>query len=448
MKRYVFVVLLAIALRVALCLAQPEPISPFAVIEGSAQEFVGFLSAGEFGKAFEQFADVMKAAIPEPKLKAVWQDVTSSAGPFKGQLGVRTEEKAPFRMVFVTCEFEKGPLDIRLVYNQADQVTGLWFGPSLPPFKHEPPEYARPDSFREDEVTVGEGQWALPGTLTLPRGGGPFPAVVLVHGSGPQDRDETVLANKPFRDLAWGLASRGIAVLRYDKRTKVHGAKMASAGTPVTVKEETIDDALAAVALLRRADRIEAGRIFVLGHSLGGMLVPRIGLRDSGVAGFIVMAGTTRPFEDVFLEQLSYIVSLTGPLSEDRQATLAEVEKQAAAIKELGRTGGAAGEGLLLGAPPEYWLDLKDYDPPEVARKLLRPMLILQGGRDYQVTLADFQGWKDALSSRQNVELKLYPRLNHLFVEGEGKSTPAEYRQPGHVAKAVIDDIAEWIRRH
>ena len=251
MKRYVFVVLLAIALRVALCLAQPEPISPFAVIEGSAQEFVGFLSAGEFGKAFEQFADVMKAAIPEPKLKAVWQDVTSSAGPFKGQLGVRTEEKAPFRMVFVTCEFEKGPLDIRLVYNQADQVTGLWFGPSLPPFKHEPPEYARPDSFREDEVTVGEGQWALPGTLTLPRGGGPLPAVVLVHGSGPQDRDETVLANKPFRDLAWGLASRGIAVLRYDKRTKVHGAKMASAGTPVTVKEETIDDALAAVADIR-----------------------------------------------------------------------------------------------------------------------------------------------------------------------------------------------------
>jgi len=87
-----------------------------------------------------------------------------------------------------------------------------------------------------------------------PEGKGPFPAVVLVHGSGPQDRDETIGPNKPFRDLAWGLASQGIAVLRYDKRTKVHGAMMAGAVEQFTVKEETIDDALAAVALLRGTD--------------------------------------------------------------------------------------------------------------------------------------------------------------------------------------------------
>lgn len=432
----------------ALGLAQPEPISQHALIEASAREFVESLSTGRFDRAFEQFDDVMKGAMPGPKLDAAWQSITSKAGPFKKQLRVRTADRPPFRIVFVTCEFGKGPLDVKVVYNRAGQVTGLWFAPSVPPFKHEPPEYAKPDSFSEEEVTVGEGEWALPGTLTTPRGERPVPALVLVHGSGPHDMDETILANKPFRDLAWGLASRGVAVLRYEKRTQVHGEKLAATGLAVTVKEETVDDAVAAVALLRKTEQVDPGRVFVLGHSLGGMLLPRIALCDERIAGLIVMAGTARPLEDVVLEQLSYIASLAGELSEAEQKKLAEMKEPVARIKELKRTGVAESNDLLLGAPAEYWLDLKDYDPPAAAKELPQPMLILQGARDYQVTLADFERWKESLSSREDVEFRLYPGLNHLFVEGEGKSTPAEYQKPGHVAKIVIDDITDWINRH
>src|SRR5690606_33004513 len=142
---------------------------------------------------------------------------------------------------------------------------------------YQAPSYADPARFSEREATVGSGTWALPGTLTLPKKEGKFPAVILVHGSGPNDRDETLGPNKPFRDLAHGLATRGIAVLRYDKRTLVHPKALASeVGAALTLREETIDDALAAAALLRTIPEVDASKIFVVGHSLGGTAIPRI----------------------------------------------------------------------------------------------------------------------------------------------------------------------------
>src|SRR5206468_6047038 len=152
-------------------------------------------------------------------------------------------------------------------------ITGFFLA-APPPKEFAVPPYAKPDSFVEESVTVGkDGEWPLPGTLTVPKGDGPFPAVILVHGSGPHDRDESIGPNKPFRDLAGGLASRGVAVLRYEKRTREHGAKMMAAA-PITVKEEVLDDALAAVKLLRREKGVDAGRVYILGHSLATTKAP------------------------------------------------------------------------------------------------------------------------------------------------------------------------------
>jgi dienelactone hydrolase len=279
----------------------------------------------------------------------------------------------------------------------------------------------------------------------MPNGQGAFPAVVLIHGSGPNDRDETVGANKPFKDLAWSLASRGIAVLRYDKRTKVHADELAWLANGITVKEETTDDALAAVDLLRRTDDIDAERIFVLGHSLGGMLAPRMAQADRDIAGLIIMAGPTRPLEDLVVEQTQYIVSLSGDVSAQEQRQVEAIRQEVAAIKALKPSMDVSAQDQLLGAPPQYWLDLQGYNPAAAASVLPQPMLILQGERDYQVTLIDFQGWVDALSGRSDVLLKSYPDLNHLFISGAGQSTPEEYLTPDNVAAIVIDDVANWI---
>jgi hypothetical protein len=268
---------------------------------------------------------------------------------------------------------------------------------------------------------------------------------VLVHGSGPNDRDETVGANKPFKDLATGLASRGVAVLRYEKRTKVYGAKGVTLAD-YTVRQEVVDDALEAVKMLRTQPKIDPARVFVLGHSLGGMLAPRIAVADPKIAGLIVMAGAARPLEEAILAQARYLAMTDGTISPEEQKGIDEAAKLVEDVKALKPSDAAAGQ-MLFHAPTSYWLDLRGYDPPSAAKAVKAPMLILQGERDYQVTMEEFAKWKAALGSRSDVTFHSYRTLNHLFIPGTGPSLPAEYQVPGHVDEAVVKDIAAWVAR-
>jgi dipeptidyl aminopeptidase/acylaminoacyl peptidase len=270
--------------------------------------------------------------------------------------------------------------------------------------------------------------------------------VVLVHGSGPNDRDETIETNKPFKDIAWGLASHGIAVLRYDKRTLVH----VNLFTPdvlknLTLQEETIDDALLAVQLLRSRKEVDPLKIYMLGHSLGAIAAPRIGEQDPSIAGLIIMAAPTRPLEDIYIEQLKYVFGLQASMTDTEKTYLAHEEKKAALVKSPDLTTDTPGSELPMGISGTYWLDIRNYNPATTAATLTIRMLVLQGGRDYQVTPDNLDGWNAALSGKTNATIKLYPDLNHLFISGTGKSTPEEYSLPGHVAEEVIQDIAAWI---
>jgi len=402
-----------------------------------AQALLDNLVAGEFAAATVHFDDTMSGALPPAALEQTWVALQQQAGAFQRQLGTSAQLVSGHTVVLITLQFEHMVLDAQIAVSGEGLVSGLYFVPGAVP------GYADLDAFMERAVTVGRDEWALPGLLTLPAGEGPFPAVVLVHGSGPQNRDEAIGPNKPFRDLAWGLASKGVAVLRYDKRTLVHGAAMVEAGE-FTVDDETVNDALAAVELLRGVEEIDPDRIFALGHSLGGLLAPRIASRDPGLAGVLILAGSTRPFTEVYQAQIEYLLALDTSLSEEERVRLLD---ETARLVEATRAVVPSTDPatLLFGAPPSYWLDLNAYDPVGVAQTIARPMLILQGERDYQVTLADFQGWQDGLAGREEVTFKLYLQLNHLFISGQGPITPAEYELPGHVAAEVIEDIARWI---
>jgi fermentation-respiration switch protein FrsA (DUF1100 family) len=415
---------------------------------GLGRGLVEALVRGDFAGAEMNFDETMKDALPPEKLADVWKILKAQVGKYQRVNGVRIERSFPYHIVNITCEFTQMPIDVQVTYTQNGKIAGLFFVPTKVTAEYRLPDYAKPDKFSDKETIVGSSKWALPATLSLPTGEGPFPAVVLVQGSGPQDRDESYGPNKPFRDLALGLAARGIAVLRYEKRTKQYGLKCAAIKDRFTVKEETVDDALSAVALLRGRPEIDRGKIFVLGHSLGGMLIPRIGLSDQGIAGFIVLAGNTRPLEDLILDQVNYLFGLDGKISAEEKTLREEIMAQVAKVKEPGLSAATPSDQLPLGVPAAYWLDLRGYQPAEAAKNLSSPLLILQGARDYQVTSADFEGWERSLSSRSNVEFKMYPKLNHFFIENEGKITPAEYEQAGHIAKYVIDDIADWIIKH
>ena len=235
-------------------------------------------------------------------------------------------------------------------------------------------------------------------------------------------------------------------MLRYDKRTRVHGARFAAAKS-LTVKEETVDDALAAVSLLRRTPGVDAKRIFVLGHSLGGGLVPRIGAADPAVRGFVILAGYTRPLQDEMIRQYDYLFNLDGVVGDDERKLIEGARRTAARIRALTAADLASGE-LLHGAPPAYWLDLRGYSPSAEARKLRRPVLVLQGERDYNVTMDAFRDWQTALSGRRDAAFKTYPKLDHGFLEGEGPSKDSDYAAPRNVAPYVVVDIADWIKRH
>ena len=414
-----------------------------------AEDFISKMAAGEFEQAVGYYFDApMKRAMSAKTLSETWETLLGQVGPYTGQVDKRTDVVDGYDVVFVTTQFENDKIVIQVVFNEDKRISGLWFLPAegTDDSAYSTPDYVQPGLFSESEVVIGKDPWKLPGTLSVPGGSGPFPAVVLVHGSGPQDRDETIGPNKPFKDLAQGLASQGIAVLRYEKRTKEHAHKLVGQTDTLTIWEETIEDALEAVSLLRNKETIDPNQIYILGHSLGATAAPRIGNEDPDIAGLILLAGAARPLEDLILEQVTYLAYLDGPPGPEMEEELKKIEEQVARVKDPDLSPEILPADLPLGIPAAYWLDLRDYSPPQMAKELSMPMLILQGERDYQVTMEDYEIWRETLASQDNVVFKSYPGLNHLFMVGQGKSTPEEYSKPGNVSKMVVDDIARWVK--
>jgi dienelactone hydrolase len=385
---------------------------------------MNLILSGRYSDLEEMFTAELRSQLTEESLRTQIAPQIRALGTAERPGEPALESAGSMTVAVIRVKFASSTIDWRFTVNAEGKIAGLFFQPGEQSGGDEwqRPAYSRPNAFRERDLAVGDGPWKLPGTLTVPStSGGAVPAVVLVHGSGPLDRDETVGANKPFRDLAEGLASRGIAVLRYEKRTKVYASRM-GAMKDLTVQQETVEDGAKAAALLRQQPEVASRRVFLLGHSLGGYMAPRIAQQEPRLAGLILMAANVRPLDDVLADQLQSI-GLSGT----------ELEKAKARILEA--------------LPASYTSDLNNYDPAEESRNLSVPILILQGERDYQVTMKDFNLWKAALGGRWNATFRSFPALNHLFIAGQGRSVPAEYLQPGHVDGEVIEQIASWIAR-
>jgi dienelactone hydrolase len=320
----------------------------------------------------------------------------------------------------------------------------MWYEPGEPrPYK--PPAYALAHRFHEEDVTCGQQPWTLPGVLSLPKANGKVAGVVLVHGSGPNDRDGTIGACRPFRDLARGLASHDIAVLRYDNRAKVHAEKMTDSPETDTLEAKVIDDALAALTLLRNRSETDPRRIYLLGYGQGGMCGPDIARRDGKLAGLILLAAPARDLEDGLRDQFEHFARVSFTTIEQDPELKKDCERLDALIARTTKP-----DVVFLGAKARYWYHLMERDGQvvvEQAKKLDCPLLVLQGERDYQVTMKDYEIWRQALGDRPRVTCKLFGKLDHQFVPGVGPSTPGEAHRPGHVDEDVITTIAEWIRK-
>lgn len=425
------------------------------------RDFIAALATGDLAAAEAMEDPTMRAAAPAASLGVLWSQLEEQFGAYAGMLDTSVAAQDPYTNVTVTASFAKATVPLIVTLSGDGLVAGFHLGqpgPAATPGgspevdgsaipSEAPASYVDPTAFTESAATVGETPWELPGTLSVPAGDGPFPAVVLLAGSGPNDRDETIGPNKPLRDLAWGLASNGIVVLRYDKRTKAHQAEMAGLAATITVHEETMDDALAAVDLLRSTPGVDADRVFVVGHSLGGYLAPRIAAASAGrVRGVGLLEANASPLQDLIASQLAYLASPDGGSDPQAQAMADALPGQLALVESPDLSPSTPASDLPLGIPAAYWLDLREYDPVAVAAGLAIPIFISQGGRDYQVPPGELALWRAGLGDRADVTIREYPALNHLLMEGSGPSRPTEYAVPGHVAAALVADLEAWVR--
>jgi len=388
------------------------------VAEAEARALVAALAAGSADAAVAKFSPQMRGALPPQVLLSQWQGLQARHGILSSWRIVNRDhptEKDRFTFELV---FSQGVMYcIVVVEPSTHQVVGLHFWKT----QHAPLADPHSDPAVHEE-TLSVGPLALPASWALPDAASPpLPAALLVSGSGPNDRDESVAAAKPFRDLAYGLAKLGIATLRYDNRSFAHPES-----PPATVEDEVLIDAIAALQLLRRRPEVDPGRIFVIGHNLGALLTPEIAQRGGGVAGLVLLAAPGRPLEQILLEQLK---------AAQPRADFRTIEQQVQSLPELPAT------APLLGMPAGYWRDLDRRDEMATAVALGRPVLLLRGSLDRNVAEVDHERWLAALSGRISVKSATLPGLNHLFLP----ATDATVQR--HVAPQAIEAIAHFIQQ-
>ena len=314
------------------------------------------------------------------------------------------------------------------------------------PGEYEPPAYADTDAFTERDVTVDAGDVALDGTLAVPEGEGPFPGVVLVHGAGIHDPDGVAGESKILQDFAWGLATEGIAVLRYEKRLHDHDVDPEDH----TLDTVVVDDAVAALDELAGTDAVDEDALFVAGHSQGGMAAPRIADRHGRVAGVVSLDGPTDMLPDPDdVRHLRYAFDPHGDLDEDQEALLAQQQETARRLVDRDYEP----DEVLRDKPGRWWDSVLDYDPGGLAESVDAPVFALKTGRaDPEVQPEIVEMHREMLDSWRDLDLgeagrvEFYDGLGHYFQTGHEPSTMTHLQFADNVAEHAVLDVAEWVQ--
>lgn len=397
------------------------------------------LENGRFQEFYDDSDPVLQTAVGGAEgLEAMWDGYTYGIGDFVQVERTESFESGTNTITYAYCQHTEWGLLLTITFGYDGKYVGLFFG-------YYEPEDADPlpEGLTETDVTVDAGTgYPLPGTLTSSDSSDHEVAAVIVHGSGPNDRDGTVGANKPYRDIARGLAEKGIDVLTYDKRTDVY-TQISQDPARYTVEDEVVDDAVAAVRML---NGMGYGKVFIIGHSLGGMLAPYIAQQCGDMCdGLVSLAGSPRTITDILADQLWAQYSQLPDAEAYRAYIDGELEK---ADSLAAMTDDERASTTVFGQSGYYIWSLDSIDEVPIAESLDIPMLFLQGSADFQVYAdVDFAAWEDALSDDPDAEFVLYDGLNHLFIESEGPyaGTTSEYNGHGSVDSGVVDDIAGFI---
>ena len=403
-----------------------------------SKQYAEEMASGDFSNVASNFSKDVKKKLNEDTMKETWDGVVKEIGKYEGINDVTYKEQNNMATVDVILKYELNGLKLTLAYDSNNNIAGLLL--NYEPVKE---ELSSNGKFEEQEIYIGDGEQKLNGILTLPKDVEKPPVVIMVQGSGQSDMDETIgaVANKPFKDIAHGLAENGIASIRYNKRYYQYPE---AAPKDLTIQGEVIDDANLAIELASNNKDLNNEKIFVLGHSLGGMLAPEIAKGNDKVSGIISLAGSPRKLEDIIYDQNNDAVNAMADKSDaEKEELMKQVKAEVNKVKNLKEEDKSQ---AIFGINSEYWISLNNIDTGKILKELSIPMLFLQGEDDFQVYAdVDYKQWQELCVGKDNAEFKLYPKLNHLFMKSNGKTDVTEYDTKGNVDEAVISDISNWI---
>lgn len=412
----------------------------FQIAEELGKQAAELLQKSEFEKLHALFSDDIAATLSSKQMEKSFSGLLKQFGKLNKIEELQVKETAEGNYYQQAVSFDKGKFFLTFTLNQKESFTSFMLKPYQPNYKWTFPSYAKGKyEYSQEEITVGDSL-ALNGKMTIANGTNEI-VVVFVHGSGPNDMDESLGPNKLFKDLAFGLAANGIASIRYNKRTYDYPSQMARQANSLTIQLVVIDDAVNAVKLARENG---AKKVILLGHSIGGYCTPMIA-EVAQPDAVIVLAGNVSPLEVLLVPQYEHIKN-NDSSKQINDLQIAMIRTQVKRIQENDYNTETASPLLPLGLPASFWLSLKDYQPQKIAKKQAFPYLILNGERDYQVTPREANRWKNGSKNKHSKTI-FYPKLNHMFFEGEGICLPSEYEKEGHFSEYALKDIIGWINK-
>ena len=394
--------------------------------------------------------EMQKAA---PQLEGLWRQLEGLGGAFEAADPPIRGEEGGYRILWINLRFASAAFTLRFVFDGSGLLAGLFAAPG-----EHPSAAPIPEDVTEKDITVDAEQgYPLAGKLALPQGE-PAAVALLIPGSGPNDMDERIGANAPFRDLAHGLARRGIASLRWHKRTYAYAAKIAaSPGISASRRRMSTGTPLAAIRLVGEDPLLRDRPLYLLGHSLGASVLPYIdGAAGWPATGYILLAGTPRGLLDLIIEQNRLVKAELAQADEEAasqaDAAIAQLESLRDKLPAMSAEECLDDKNGVGGLSAYYLRHLHDLHTAESYRQADKPTLVLWGEKDRQVYQEDFDLWRSSLSGLKDARFKAYPALNHLMGAYQGAPVPftqllsVEYGQRTPPAEEVMDDIAAFIR--
>lgn len=374
---------------------------------------------------------------------SIWNQIEAQFGEFVEVDTLVTNTANGNFIVDQVLEFENNYLKYRLSFNANNEIAGIFFTP----YRTAKAAAESTKVYKETKCSFVNDEIEFPAILCTPKQQKSKAVVILVHGSGPNDMDETIGPNKIFKQIANKLAKYGIASLRYDKRSFL--AQQGNIGKINTdINSIVVSDAVAAAKFMHSIDSLENLPRIIVGHSLGAFMAPKIGLESANVDAIVMLAANARPLEDLIIEQYKYLYAQDG-ISKEEKKEIKAMKKKVKNVKKLEKY---VAKGKVVELPltndTAFWLSLNNYKPLKTISNLQMPILIMQGGRDYQVSMDDFRIWHSNVRNSINKDQTFvyYSGLNHLFIKGNTKSYPSEYNKKAEVSENMIRDLSDWIK--